>query len=159
MWWSDQETGALCIWAPESGAICLIKHGKTAFWLLKPMQKGYPKPALSAVRQLRQQTAKQMNIPVRTGTEEAEAWTVPETWAINVFFSLENKWYDHCFIEREHNSASATGRCWQVEYRLSCLPYIRKSRPRISARSSGTAETADKSIRSYVKKESMKSKG
>ena len=50
-----------------------IKHGKTAFWSLKPMQKGYPKPALSAVRQLRQQTAKQMNIPVRTGTEEAEA--------------------------------------------------------------------------------------
>ena len=49
------------------------KHGKTAFWSLKPMQKGYPKPALSAVRQLRQQTAKQMNIPVRTGTEEAEA--------------------------------------------------------------------------------------
>lgn len=50
-----------------------IKHGKTAFWSLKPMQKGYPKPALSAVRQLRQQTAKQMNIPVRTGTEEVEA--------------------------------------------------------------------------------------
>ena len=32
---------------------------------------------------------------------------------------------------------------------------IRKSRPRISAKSSGTAVTADKSIRSYVKKKKV----
>ena len=49
------------------------KNGLMCPNAVNPMQKGYPKPALSAVRQLRQQTAKQMNIPVRTGTEEAEA--------------------------------------------------------------------------------------
>lgn len=49
------------------------KAWKNGILVIETYAKGYPKPALSAVRQLRQQTAKQMNIPVRTGTEEAEA--------------------------------------------------------------------------------------
>lgn len=48
------------------------KAWKNGILVIETYAKGISKPVLSAVRQLRPQTAKQMNISVRTGTEEAE---------------------------------------------------------------------------------------